>query len=84
MIDWSTPTLMAFGPIEGCGCPMEEWLYRGISASMHFEPTGECDVYFDGGEWEEDMSFNSRQGAFDWIDALPTEEELAARRGAAA
>lgn len=56
---------------------MEEWLYRGINATMHFEASGEVDVYFDAGEWDQEVSFPDRQAALDWIDDLPSEKQMA-------
>ena len=77
-VDWARPVLMQFGPTEGCGCPMEEWIYRGINMAMHFEPDGSVDVHFDTGDWEREETFCSRDAVFEWIDALPFDDDLAA------
>ena len=74
LIDWKVPTLVAFGPSQGCGCPWEQWLLFGITLDMHFEPNGKVDVYADAGDWERDFGeIDSRNVAFDWISALPKE-----------
>ena len=72
MIDWATPTLLEFGPTQDCGCPMERWQYFGIDLHMHFEPEG-VDVYLDGGEWDRNLTFASREAAIAWVAALPME-----------
>lgn len=83
MTDWQAPALMEFGPVEDCGCVMERWIHRNVELLMHFEPEG-IDAFVDGGEWTQDLSFDTRSAAFAWIDALPTEEEWAAAQQAAA
>lgn len=75
MIDRNTPTLMLFGPTQDCGCPMEQWLYQGITIDMHFEANGCVDVHVDGGDWDRDLGeIESREAAFAYVDALPMEE----------
>ncbi|WP_093449837.1 hypothetical protein [Sphingomonas sp. YR710] len=79
------PHLSAANPNADCGCPEEIWIYRNIEVTIHFEPDGAIDAFFDAGDWQNDMTFPpapdheaARAAAFAWIDALPTEEEYAA------
>ena len=73
MTDWNKPTLLVFGPMQDCGCPWEKWQFRGIILDLHFESDGSCDVYADAGDWDQSLTVDDRQKAFDYVDALPME-----------
>ncbi len=73
----------AYADLE-CGCPVEEWIYRGITLTIHFEADGSLDVFADAGDWHRDFTLKAatmdeaRIEAWIWVDNLPSEEELAA------
>lgn len=68
-------------PDEDCGCPVEEWLLRGIHLTLHFEPDGSMEMFADAGDWEADFPLKAdtmqlaRAEAFAWVHALPSEDE---------
>jgi hypothetical protein len=84
------PILEAAYPDEECGCPVEEWVYRGISLNIHFEPDGSLELFADTGDWDQQVALKAtdmergRAEVFAWVDALPTEEEIAATLRASA
>ena len=88
MSTWDTPRLDAAYPDQDCGCPVEEWVLCGICLMIHFEPDGKMEVFADAGEWDATFDLaavtmeTAREEAFEWVRALPSEEELAARKAA--
>lgn len=78
------PHLQDAYPDEECGCPVEEWIYCGITLSIHFEADGSLDVYADTGDWDRDFTLRAktldegRIEAWAWVDSLPTELGAAA------
>lgn len=77
--------LEAAYPDEDCGCPVEEWVIRGVSLTIHFEPDGSMEAFADTGDWDANVPLkassmaDAREEAFAWVRALPTEDEIAAR-----
>lgn len=62
-----------------CGCPVEEWICRGIELQLHFEADGTMEAYADAGEWDINLPLKAttmiaaREEAFAWVRALPAE-----------
>ncbi len=79
---WKTPRLEASYPDEDCGCPVEEWVYGGISLTIHFEEDGKIEIFADCGDWDREFDVEAatieaaRAEAFAWVDALPKEVGL--------
>ena len=77
---WKVPKLERAYPDEDCGCPVEEWIYGGITLTMHFEPDGSLELFADTGDWQEEVALSAtsieagRAEAFAWVDALPAED----------
>ncbi len=76
---YETPRLDAAYPDENCGCPVEEWLFRGINLMLHFEADGAVELLADAGDWDREVALkattieDAREEAFAWVRALPSE-----------
>lgn len=77
------PTLERAYRDEDCGCPVEDWIVRGVSLSIHFEEDGSMEVFADTGDWDANVPLSAttmqgaRDEAFAWVMALPAEGEAA-------
>lgn len=66
-------------PDPDCGCPVEEWVYGGISLILHFEADGTMEAHADTGDWEMDVPLKAstmeaaRAEVFAWVDTLPVD-----------
>jgi len=63
-------------PDDDCGCPVEEWIVRGVNLTLHYEPDGSMEVYADTGEWDHTFPLkattmeDARTEAFAWVNPL--------------
>jgi|GEM_PF-5631188 len=79
---WSVPRLDASYSDPDCGCPVEEWVYRGLNFIIHFEYDGSMEAFVDAGDWDFSLALKAstmegaRQEAFAWADALPVEGSM--------
>jgi hypothetical protein len=75
-LDWS-------GPSEECGCPEEQWVIHGALVTIHGEGDGTGHVHVDYGDWDHEIWTETddlgvmKQMAIDYIEALPSEEDVA-------
>ncbi len=75
------PHLEAAYSDPDCGCPVEEWVYCGITLTIHFEPDGSLEVFADTGDWQQEVALQAtsmdagRIEAWGWVDTLPYLDE---------
>ena len=78
------PVLISAYLDDECGCPVEEWVHCAVGLLIHYEPDGSLEVVADAGDWEHTLALKAadmdaaRREAFAWVEALPTENEMAA------
>lgn len=71
--------LEASYPDTDCGCPVEEWVYLGVSLTLHFEPDGSLECFADTGDWDRVVPLKAttmeagRAEAFAWVRSIPVE-----------
>ena len=73
---WPDTELVRAGTGD-CGCPEEEWLFRGVCLWIHLEPDGSVDAFADGGDWgEAEITLaastldTARNAAFVWLESI--------------
>jgi hypothetical protein len=79
------PRLIETRASEECGCPEEEWIFRGVEIVLHAEADGSGDVICHGEDWQHDILLpapatmeDMRAAAFAWVGRLPDEDEYVA------